>query len=75
MFSIAGSSGHLGSTDSTSVAPRWSPRIDLISFAAALTIGSSALTPGKVSIDSRMMPMRIPLSEPFVPGVAAADVA
>ena len=34
-------------------------------------IGSSALTPGNVSIDSRMTPMRTPFSEPAVPGVAA----
>ena len=72
MFSIDGSSGHRGSTDSTSVAPRCAPRMFLISVPAAATIGSSALTPGKVNIDSRITPMRSPLRAPGVPGARSA---
>ena len=43
----------------------------MISLTAAVTIGSSASMPGKISIDSLMTPMRMPRSEPAVPGVAA----
>ena len=43
----------------------------MISRAAALAIGSSAFTPGNVSIDSRMTPMRTPFSDPVAPGAAA----
>jgi hypothetical protein len=38
MFSMSGSSVHFGSIDSTSVAPSFSPRIVLISRAAAAMI-------------------------------------
>ena len=52
--------------------PTWSvpPSIDLISCAAAVVIGSAALTPG-FSIDSRTMPMRIPPSAPGDPEARA----
>ena len=62
--SISGSRGHSGSDDSTSVAPSLPPSTLLISRAAAVTIGSSVLEPGGISIDSRMMPSRMPLSAP-----------
>ena len=53
-----------GSEDSTKVAPSLSPRIVLISAAAAVQIGTVAFSPGRISIDSRMTPMRMPVSEP-----------
>ena len=41
------------------------------SRAAAVAIGSSAFMPGKVSIDSRITPIRIPLRDPVAPDIAA----
>ena len=43
----------------------------LISFAAAVTIGSSVFEPGGTSIDSRMTPRRMPLSAPGAPDIVA----
>ena len=60
-----------GSDDSTSVAPSLSPRIVLISLAAAVMIGSSAFDPGAHTMDSRMIPRRMPASAPGVPGICA----
>ena len=67
MVSRSGSGSHRGSVDSTSVAPSLLPRIVLISWAAAVTIGSSALAPRGYTIDSRMIPRRMPLSVPGFP--------
>jgi hypothetical protein len=39
----------------------------LISFAAALTIGSSVFDPAGIVIDSRITPSRIPFNAPDVP--------
>jgi len=39
----------------------------LISLAAAVTIGSSVFEPGRISIDSRITPSRMPLSAPAAP--------
>ena len=69
--SISGSGLHRGSDDSTSVAPSQSPRIVLISLAAAVMIGSSAFDPGAHTMDSRMIPRRMPASAPGVPGICA----
>ena len=46
IISMSGSRTHRGSTDSTRVAPKVPPRTDLISTAAALTMGTSAMEPG-----------------------------
>ncbi len=46
MRSTPGSGFHSGSEDSTSAAPSRSPSTDLISRAAAVTIGSSVVEPG-----------------------------
>ena len=48
MRSTSGSGFHRGSEDSTSVAPSRSPSTDLISRAAAVTIGSSVFEPGGI---------------------------
>ena len=69
--STSGSRFHWGSDDSTSVAPNRSPRTDLISRAAAVTIGSSAFDPAAYTMDSRTMPMRTPLSAPGAPDIFA----
>ena len=47
MFSICGSSGHRGSTDSTSVAPRCAPRTSLISLRGGLDDRLVGLDAGK----------------------------
>ena len=67
MTSKSGSRSHRGSVDSTRVAPSVPPRTDLISWAAALTIGTSAMEPCGYTMDSRMTPMRVPLSVPEAP--------
>ncbi len=69
--STSGSRVHRGSDDSTSVAPNRTPRIDLISPAAAVTIGSSDFEPAGYTMDSRTMPMRRPLSAPGAPDILA----
>ena len=69
--SRSGSCVHRGSDDSTSVAPSRSPRIALISRAAAVTIGSSVFEPGGYTMDSRTMPRRTPWSAPGAPGIRA----
>src|SRR6516225_8659436 len=58
---------HSGSEDSTRAAPSLSPRIVLISTAAAVQIGRVAFSPGRTSIDSRITPIRMPTSEPGAP--------
>ena len=72
MFSTSGSSTHPGVTDSTSVAPRCPASIAFISAAAASTIGSSTFA--CFTMNSRMMPMRMPLSAPGSPLVIALGV-
>ena len=62
-----------GRADSTSVAPSLSPSTDLISAAAAVQIATVAFSPGRTSIDSRMMPMRMPLSAPGAPEARACS--
>ena len=69
MFSMSGSSTQPGVTDSTSVAPRWPPNTAFISAAAASTIGSSTFA--CFTMNSRMIPIRIPLSAPGLPSVTA----
>jgi hypothetical protein len=71
IVSISGSLRHRGSDDSTSVAPSRSPRIALISLAAAVTIGPSAFEPGAYTMDSRTIPRRMPTSVPGAPGICA----
>ena len=71
MFSMSGSSAQPGVTDSTSVAPRCLPSICFISSATASTIGSSAFA--GVIMNSRMMPMRMPLSAPALPLTTARE--
>ena len=66
MFSMSGSSVQPACSDSTSVAPSWRAEHLLHLFAAASTIGSS--TAACFTMNSRMMPMRIPFSAPGVPG-------
>ena len=45
--------------------------MDLISAAAAVQIGTVAFSPGRTSIDSRTMPMRMPFSALALPGARA----
>ena len=68
--SMSESSFQSGSEDSTSVAPSLPPRTVLISFAAAVVIGTAAFVPG-FSIDSRTIPIRMPLSAPGAPDAFA----
>ena len=70
MGSMSGSGVQSGSEDSTSLAPSLPPRTVLISFAAAVVIGSAAFVPG-FSIDSRTMPMRMPFNAPGAPDAPA----
>ena len=71
MVSISGSGSHRGSVDSTSVAPSRPPRMVLISWAAAVTIGSSVFEPRGYTMDSRMIPRRMPFSAPGAPDIVA----
>ena len=67
MTFMSGSRSHRGSVDSTSVAPNVPPSTDLISWAAALTMGTSAMEPGGYTMDSRITPIRVPFSVPEAP--------
>jgi hypothetical protein len=62
MFSTSGSSIHPGVSDSTSVRARAAGEHRLQFAAAASTIGSSTFA--CFTMNSRMMPIRIPLSAP-----------
>ena len=67
IVSISGSPRQRGSVDSSSFAPRRSPSTLFISCAAAVTMGSSDLEFLGYTMDSRMTPMRTPLSAPALP--------